>query len=119
MECMHKYVPLTQYAKDETIPGSSDHETVVTQAVDFHRILFGGDQLTAKRGRGAQRIRVNLTNNLDKLKGLQPVSEDWHTKQCFLAVSGICMKYAYTVVPRRYAHLVITPQPTFWAKSPV
>lgn len=88
MAHMHNYVPLTHYAKDDKIPGSID-ETVVTQAVDFHRVLFGGDHLTAKRGRGAQRIRANSTNDLDKLKGLLPVAEDWHTKQCFLAVSGL------------------------------
>lgn len=77
---------MSQYAKDQEIPGSSDSESVVKQAVDFHREPFGGDYLTAKRGRGVQRIRANSTNDLDKLKGLLPVSEDWHAKMCFLSV---------------------------------
>ena len=50
----------------------------------FHRILFGGNQLTAKRARGKVRIRKNSTNSADRLEGLLPVSEDWHTKVVFL-----------------------------------
>ena len=84
MDYTHKYVPMNQYVKDQDIQGQ---ESVVVQAVDFHRELFGGDYLTSKRGRGAQRIRANSTNDLDKLKGLLPVSEDWHAKMCFLSVS--------------------------------
>ena len=70
MEEMHKYVPLCQYAKDKIVPSSSDHESVVVQAVDFHRILLGGDFLTAKRGRVAQWIRANSTKDLDKTEWL-------------------------------------------------
>ena len=39
--------------------------------------------LTAKRARGSQHVRSNSTRGLDRLEGLTPVTEDWHTKVCF------------------------------------
>ena len=52
----------------------------------FHKIVIGGDQLTVARCRAAQighRNEVHLTKHL---RGLLPVVEDWHAKQCFLEV---------------------------------
>ena len=54
--------------------------------IAFHRLLFGGDQLTAKRARAGVRIRNNSVNSSDRLEGLLPVSEDWHAKMVFLEV---------------------------------
>ena len=54
--------------------------------ITFHRLLFGGDQLTAKRARAGIRIRNNSTNSADRLEGLLPVAEDWHAKVVFLEV---------------------------------
>ena len=55
--------------------------------IAFHRLLFGGDQLTAKRARAGVRIRNNSVNSADRLEGLLPVAEDWHEKVVFLEVS--------------------------------
>ena len=50
--------------------------------IAFHWLLFGGEQLTAKRARGV-RIRNNSTNSADRLEGLLPIAEDWHAKVVF------------------------------------
>ena len=47
----------------------------------------GGDQMTAARARGSQRVRSNSERGKDRLEGLQPVVEDWHAKVCLL---GVC-----------------------------
>ena len=87
---LQQYVPLTIHSKEVEVP--STEETMSMQEAHIHQILFGGDFLTAKRARGAQRIRSNSTHDYDKLKGFLPVSEDWHTKQCFLSVSDTICK---------------------------
>lgn len=50
--------------------------------------FIGGDQMTAARARGSQRIRSNSERGKDRLEGLQPVVEDWHAKVCLLGVSN-------------------------------
>ena len=60
----------------------------VVHADKFHRVLFGGDQLTAKRARGSQYVRSNSLRGKDRLEGLKPVVEDWHAKVCLLGVSS-------------------------------
>jgi len=52
----------------------------------FQHILFGGDQLTVARARGAQGILSNSHTGFDRLEGLVPVVEDWHAKVCILEV---------------------------------
>lgn len=47
----------------------------------------GGDQLTAARVRGSQRVRSNSQRGIHRLEGLVPVIEDWHAKGCLLSVS--------------------------------
>ena len=54
--------------------------------IAFHRLLFGGDQLTAKRARAGIRIRNNSTNDAEHLEGSLPVAKDWHAKVVFLEV---------------------------------
>ena len=48
----------------------------------------GGDQLTAARIRGSQRIRSNSDSDLERLEGFTAVIEDWHAKVTFLGVSN-------------------------------
>ncbi len=45
----------------------------------FHKILLGGDQLTVARVRGTQALRVSEEKAVDRLEGVIPVVEDWHT----------------------------------------
>lgn len=61
----------------------------------FHMVLFGGDQLTAKRARGSQMIRSNSITSNDQINSLLPTAEDWHTKLCFVEVSCIHTMYMY------------------------
>ena len=82
---LQKYVPSKSEMKDVHVPGTNEVRPL--REIAFHRVLFGGDQLTAKRARGGVRIRKNSTNSADHLEGLLPVSEDWHTKVVFLEVS--------------------------------
>lgn len=84
---LQKYAPSTSQTKDVPIPNSSEVRSL--KEITFHRLLFGGDQLTAKRARAGIRIRNNSTNSADRLEGLLPVAEDWHAKVVFLEVSSL------------------------------
>lgn len=88
MSHLHQYVPTVEYTEESSIPGSDGH-VEIPQAI-FHRILFGGDQLTAARARGAQRIRMNSVSPQARLEGLIPCAEDWHTKLNLLGVNCSC-----------------------------
>ena len=82
---LQKYVPSKSGVNAVPVPGTNEVRSL--KEISFHRLLFGGDQLTAKRARGGVRIRNNSTNGADRLEGLLPVSEDWHAKVVFLEVS--------------------------------
>ena len=58
-------------------------DTAEVNCEHFHKILFGGDQLSVARARGAQMERKNEDRPTRQLRGLVPVVEDWHGKQCF------------------------------------
>lgn len=92
METIQKYVPVHSEAVTVEVPGVGDREVHADQ---FHHILFGGDMLTAKRARGSQHIRSNSARGLDRLEGLTPVAEDWHTKVCLIGVSCIELDINY------------------------
>ena len=86
MKSLHVYVPTQTTQSKETIPGSDIEVEVVKDT--SHKIIFGGDQMTVARGRGSQRIRKNSERGQDRLEGLAPVNEDWHSKLCLLGVSN-------------------------------
>ena len=80
MDDFHKYVP------------SHTHDAESSQGQDLkipvvHPILLGGDQLTIARARGSQRLRSNEYTPADRLEGLFPFTQDWHTFVAFLDVS--------------------------------
>lgn len=75
MEHYQQYVPMMTEVDKLSIPGVGEREV---HADRFHHLLFGGDQLTAKRGRGSQHVRSNSLRGKDRLEGLKPVVEDWH-----------------------------------------
>ena len=97
MESLHEYVPTHSTLSKEAIP--RDNEEVDVMNDKFHPILFGGDQLTVARARGCQKIRKNSERGKERLEGLTPVCEDWHSKLCLLGVryimcihtSGTCL----------------------------
>ena len=83
MEHLQQYVPSKRTTESFVMPGS---EEISLQIDHFGHILFGGDQLTVARARGAQRIMSNSHNGFDRLEGLVPVVEDWHAKVTFMKV---------------------------------
>ena len=63
-----------------------DGQNIPTNKVKAWEILLGCDRLTRARAVGAIRLRSGHDNVKDKLCGLVPVVEDWHTRQTFLKV---------------------------------
>lgn len=84
MEQLHTYVPTVSHTKE--LPTEDDGDPVLLDDFNFHRILLGGDQLTAARCRGSAAARGDHQTSLERLQGLTPVSEDWHSKRIFLMV---------------------------------
>ena len=73
MQNLHQYVPII----------TDD----VHQRSAVHKVVFGGDQLTAARARGCRDLRLNSESITGQLQGLVPVAEDWHTSVVLLSVS--------------------------------
>ena len=48
--------------------------------------IVGGDQMTAARTRGCQRIRSNAERGKERLQGFNAFVEDWHAKGVLLGV---------------------------------
>ena len=94
---MHQYVPFHAETKTLEVQGAEGSEQVQIQIERLHRILIGGDQLTAERVKGAQNLRKNSTHAVGRLEGLVPVSEDWHAKVCFLQVLHAHLIYQHWV----------------------
>ena len=84
LEKLQQYVPTVRSEKTVDIPGTEEQVKLLDDR--FHQLLFGGDQLTVARARGAQRIRANSESASARLQGLVPVCEDWHAKQCLMGV---------------------------------
>ena len=106
LEDLHSYVPTISTEHLVNVPG--EDVPISLTADDFHHTLLGkayyqitwrfdewmyyfegGDQLTATRVRGSQRVRSNSQRGCDRLEGLAPVVEDWHAKGCLLSVSSL------------------------------
>ena len=94
MRSLHDYVPVKSSLCTESIPGDAEEIEIVKDT--FHKIVFGGDQLTVARARGSQRIRKNSERGRDRLEGLIPACEDWHTKLCLLGVRCVKQKETCT-----------------------
>ena len=89
MEHAHQYLPCYNKGVDIELPSLNEKLHVSVNVTEYHRLLFGDDQLTAKRGRGSQRIRCNSITPSEQISGLVPTSDDWHTKVVFLTVTLI------------------------------
>ena len=85
MSTLHQYVPVVEYTEQYYIPSSQ--QSVQVPKASLHQIIIGGDQLTAARGRGAEKAKLHADSPVSRLDGLIPVAEDWHTKLNLLEVS--------------------------------
>ena len=73
----------------------SDMIDIMNQMQDYlgsgypndRRLLSGGDQLTCERQVGAQRHRMDGDTIRERLRLLEPVTEDWHCLVILLSVS--------------------------------
>ena len=83
MDSLHQYV--LSISKDITVDLPDGH-SINYKDVDMWETLFGGDQLTAARIRGAISIRANHPTTLQRLEGLIPTVEDWHTRMTLMKV---------------------------------
>jgi len=79
-----QFVPAVSTEDGVVDPDSGELVSIVSHK--FHSILCGGDQLTAERIRGCKRTRSNANKADDKLQGIIPVVEDWHSKVAVLKV---------------------------------
>ena len=79
---LHKYVPVHELSGSVAVPGSVEPQPIKVEIM--HKTLFGGDQMTAARARGAQRLCENSQLPTSHLEGCIPVAEAWHTKLCLL-----------------------------------
>ena len=92
LNCTHIFVgsniPHNENKGDDMIKIMSHFGRTVTQPIStLHSLLFGGDQLTAARIRGAQEGKCDSVKASKRFEGLIPVIEDWHTKVIVLEVS--------------------------------
>ena len=92
---IYQYVPVVEYETELDIPNSTNKKIV--HNVVPHPILFGGDQLTAARVRGAQDAKCNSTSSDKRFDGIVPVIEDWHTKVVILEVCQFCTQVCTSI----------------------
>ena len=85
MDHLHQYVPMVEKTDFRYVP--SINTTVEVTTAKVKPILFGGDQLTVARAKGAQKAKVNSVSPSNRFDGLVPMIEDWHTKVILLKVS--------------------------------
>ena len=95
LETLQEYVPRCKLEVDdeENVSGNeSDKDIEKDDTLDdnyvLQSVLLGGDQLSSSMAHRVHVIadRVNSTNDIQSLKGMLPVVEDWHAKLCFLGV---------------------------------
>lgn len=80
----HKYVPTLNRIGHLTLPNGSSIDYDDSR---FFQILFGGDQLTVARARGAQSLRATHDSAKERLEGVCPVIEDWHARMTLMKVN--------------------------------
>ena len=83
MEELHTYVPTVDVTQSCVLQKGMVRKF---NEFSFLKILFGGDQLTVARARGAQQLRANDINAVLRLDGVIPTIEDWHARQALMKV---------------------------------
>ena len=93
LQHMQKYVPTVEREEKISIP--SLEKVVLKSNTVQHPILFGGDQLTVARTRGAQIAMSNSNDSVKRLQGLIPVIQDWHMEVILTEVYNDHNNYLY------------------------
>ena len=52
-------------------------------------IVFGGDQLTEERASNTQKGFLDGSTRYERLQGLEPIFEGWHTKRMLYIVRNV------------------------------
>lgn len=86
MERHYSYVPKLGRIENMNLPSGESEEI---RRLDTWTTLFGGDQLTVARARGAINIRRGHDDPEDQLQGLL---EDWHARLTLMKVSWYLVK---------------------------
>ena len=107
MEHLQQYAPVVSELGKLSIPGVREREV---HSDNFHHLLFGGDQLTAKRARGNQHVWSNSLREKDRLEGLKSVVEDWHSKVCLLGVSCTNITLHVRIMINVVSHVHVSTQ---------
>ncbi len=74
---IHKYVPRFQCG--ETVYDLPSGQKLTVPQTTVRRILFGGDQLTTARVRGAKRSRANSLSTMTRFEEILPAAAYFHT----------------------------------------
>lgn len=81
---VHQYVPIIEHENQIHLTTNNVTVDVTEHSSVLHQLLFGDDQLTAARIRGAQQAKCNSVTAAKRLDGLVPVIEEGHAKVvCF------------------------------------
>lgn len=83
MTHLHQFVPSVSSTEEEVV---SNGERVQVVKEKMHKLLVGGDQMTATRAKSAIKAKMNAETPSKRLDGLIPTFEDWHAKANFLGV---------------------------------
>ena len=105
LDSAHKYVPAISEDRSLILPSGKVSKYTET---NMWQTLFGGDQLTVARARGAIDIRFTDDSEKDKLHGLIPVVEDWHTRMTFLKVSTTLLCYMSHFLVYYYWYFIVS-----------
>lgn len=93
MEHLTRYVPYI--TKEDAVFDDVSGDMVPLITHIFHTVMLGGDQLTVERIRGSQRARCNADQELQTLKCLHGVVEDWHAEVAIMKVILCFHTYVY------------------------
>lgn len=77
LEHYHQYIPTLAAKGHHSLP---DGEVLGFDDTRFPPIFLGGDQLSVARARGSQALGLSHNTPHDRLEGIIPVVEDWHTR---------------------------------------
>ena len=66
----------------------------------MHPVIISGDYLTAARGRGAKKVKVNSDSPAGRLEGLIQAAAGWHAKLTVLGVSNFIRVYSGTSISK-------------------